>query len=251
MSANIIAAVIITVLSCVCVVLFVILLSGGVLQRMKKEVFRYIKVYNSYLEEPSENDNTKRIQPQMEKEEPAGLPEDPAIPFIPKNVPTRKQDFFADYLKIRKAFSYSPVKVLRQISENSGTGEAGGTTVAKEMTEKLSFETLYRISCLLPEQQLEVLDAIFTDEEKKVLEQYRETVSGEFSVTDFGLYLQGKSKESDDTVYLYTREPEDLGLQAKSEQLRICKDENLCEGFQIVQGNRLYDYGLRSSEMIL
>ena len=84
-----------------------------------------------------------------------------------------------------------------------------------------------------------------------MLEAYKDTVYGEFSVTEFSLWLQGKGKELDDTVYLYTREPEGLGLQAKSEQLQICKDENLCEGFQIVQGNRLYDYGLRSSEMIL
>ena len=84
------------------------------------------------------------------------------------------------------------------------------------------------------------LEEIFSEEEKEVLEQYRESTYGEFSVTEFKLYLQGKGKELDDTVYLYTREPEGLGLQAKSEQLQICKDENLCEGFQIVQGNRLY-----------
>lgn len=252
MSANMIAAVIITVLSCACVVFFVILLSSGVLQKLKKEVFRYIKVYNKYMEGAGtrEPDECAATETQNNPEEVQELPKEPAIPFIAKNVPTQKQDFFADYLKIRSAFSTSPVQVLREIQKQpSGEPETGACI--KELLEKLSFETVYRISCLQSEQQVAVLDEVLSEEEKKVLEQYRATQSFAFSVTEFYSYLRGKCKELDDTVFFYTRNPESLGLQAKSEQLKICQDEKLCEGFQILQGNRLYDYGLRSSEITL
>ena len=250
MSANMIAAVIITVLSCVAVVFFVVLLSSGVLQRLKKEVFRYIKVYNAYLEEAATKDEEKAEDTDLRiKEETIGLPADPAIPFIAQNAPMQKQDFFADYLKIRSAFQANPVQVLKEFpKENPSVGNA---TLYNEMLNKLSFDSVYKISCLQEEQQKEVLREVFTEEERVVLTEYEETLTYPFSVTEFVLYLKAKSREADDTVYLFAREPERLGVTPTSEQLKLCRDENLCEGFQVMQGNRLYDYGLRSSEMIL
>lgn len=249
MSANMIAAVIVTVLSCVAVVFFVVLLSTGVLQRLKKEVFRYIKVYNAYLEEAvaEESKETAYTDLRGKEEENVGIPADPAIPFIAKNAPMQKQDFFADYLKIRSAFQDNPARVLKDFPKASVSGEQ--VTLYRTMQEKLSFDIVYKISCLQEEQQLEVLREVFSEEEREILDQYEVSLSFPFSVTEFVLYLKAKSRELDDTVYLFTREPEHLGLSANSEQLQICKDENLCEGFQIMQGNRLYDYGLRSSEM--
>lgn len=248
MSANMIAAVIITVLSCVAVVFFVVLLSSGVLQRLKKEVFRYIKVYNTYLEESAAKEEGATTYTDLRiKEESVGIPADPAIPFIAKNAPMQKQDFFADYLKIRSAFQANPARVLKEFPKESVSGEQ--VTRYRQMLEKLSFDTVYKISCLQEEQQKEVLREVFSEEERMILEQYEASLVYPFSVTEFVLYLKAKSRELDDTVYLFTREPESLGLSATSEQLQICKDENLCEGFQIMQGNRLYDYGLRSSEM--
>ncbi len=249
MSANMIAAVIITVLSCVAVVFFVVLLSSGVLQRLKKEVFRYIKVYNAYLEEAvaKENEETTYTDLRRKEEETVGIPADPAIPFIAKNAPMQKQDFFADYLKIRSAFQENPARVLKEFPKEFASGEK--VTQYKEMQEKLSFDTVYKISCLQEEQQKEVLREVFSEEERAILDQYEASLLFPFSVTEFVLYLKAKCRELDDTVYLFAREPERLGLSATSEQLKLCKDENLCEGFQIMQGNRLYDYGLRSSEM--
>lgn len=250
MSANMIAAVIITVLSCVAVVFFVVLLSSGVLQRLKKEVFRYIKVYNAYLEEAAAKDEEKAKDTDLQiKEEAIGLPADPAIPFIAKNAPMQKQDFFADYLKIRSAFRANPAQVLKDFPKENPS--AGNVAWYREMLDKLSFDSVYKISCLQEEQQKEVLREVFSEEEREVLDAYVESLSYPFSVTEFVLYLKAKSREADDTVYLFAREPENLGVTPTSEQLKLCKDENLCEGFQVMQGNRLYDYGLRSSEMIL
>lgn len=251
MSANMIAAVIITVVSCIVVVLAVLLLSSGVLQRLKKEVFRYIKVYNKYMEEATSSEEKEDVIAVTQKnEETFGLPKDPAIPFIAKNVPTQQKDFFADYLKIRNAFRGSAASALRKLPACSEQELALGTCV-DEILQKLSFENVYKISCLQAEKQLEVLKAIFTEHEQEILEHYLAESVSVFSVTEFYCYLQGKSKELDQTVYLYSGYPEGLGIQATSEKLIICKDENLCEGFQIIQGNRLYDYGVRSSEMSL
>ena len=147
MSANMIAAVIITVLSCVAVVFFVVLLSSGVLQRLKKEVFRYIKVYNAYLEEAAAKDEEKAKDTDLQiKEEAIGLPADPAIPFIAKNAPMQKQDFFADYLKIRSAFRANPAQVLKDFPKENPS--AGNVAWYREMLDKLSFDSVYKISCL-------------------------------------------------------------------------------------------------------
>lgn len=251
MSANMIAAVIITVISCAVVIFAVVLLSSGVLQKLKKEVFRYIKVYNKYMEETSEAEtNARETTDSVKTEEEFGLPKDPAIPFIAKNVETQKKDFFADYVKIRSAFRNSAASALRNLPAFSDSDIVLGVCV-DGILQKLSFDSVFRISCLQPEKQLAVLNEIFSETEQEVLTRYTEENGPVFSVTEFYSYLQGKSKELDQTVYLYSREPDALGIQAKSDQLIICKDEELCEGFQIVQGNRLYDYGLRSSEITL
>ena len=251
MSANMIAAVIITGISCVVVIFAVILLSSGVLQKLKKEVFRYIKVYNKYMEEASVTEaNTGATKDEEKSEDFFELPKDPAIPFIAKNAETQKKDFFADYVKIRSAFRNSAASALRNLPTLSDSEIALGVCV-DGILQKLSFDSVYRISCLQPEKQVSVLKEIFSETEQEVLKQYTEENEGVFSVIGFYSHLQGKSKELDRTVYLYSREPEELGIQAKSDQLIIRKDEELCEGFQIVQGNRLYDYGLRSSEITL
>ncbi len=251
MSANMIAAVIITVISCAVVIFAVILLSSGVLQKLKKEVFRYIKVYNKYMEEAVASEQNMEKSVETERTEAVSeLPKDPAIPFIARNVETQKKDFFADYIKIRSAFQNSAASALRKLPELSEEEASMGICV-DELVQKLSFESMYRISCLQPEKQLQVLKEILSEKEWNLLEQYREETGVVFSVTEFYSYLQGKSKEFDRKVYLYSREPKELGIQANSEQLQICRDEMLCEGFQIIQGNRLYDYGLRSSEITL
>lgn len=249
MSANMLAAVIITVISCIVVVFVVMLLSSGVLQRLKKEVFRYIKVYNKYMDEASVSEQKDEPENSVEKhEESVGVQSEPAIPYIAKNVPTQKSDFFADYMKIRSAFRGSVSEALRKLPANS---EDSLAACIGEMLQKLSFESVYRISCLQTEKQLAVLKGIFSEKEQMVLEQYLAESTSMFSVTEFYGYLQGKGKELDQTVYLYSADPESLGIKPASERLKICKDENLCEGFQIIQGNRLYDYGVRSSEMSL
>lgn len=250
MSANMIAAVIIAIISCVVVILAVVFLSSGVLQKLKKEVFRYIKVYNKYMEEASVKESVAEENvSSLNEEDTFGIPKDPAIPFIAKNASMQKKDFFADYVKLRNAFDKDATQALQNIPEFSKEEIAMGMCV-DSMLEKLSFESVYQISCLQQEKQLLVLNEIFSQTEQEILKMYTEE-RGACSVTEFYTYLQGKSKELDRMVYVYSGQPERLGIQEESEQLKICRDENLCEGFQIIIGNRLYDYGVRSSEMTL
>lgn len=252
MTGNMIAAVILTVFACALALLLVQSIGTAVMQKLKKEVFSYIKVYNKHLKEETGSDTeVSGKETAVEKTlEEKRMPADPAIPFIAKSEPIQKKDFFSDYLVIRSAFCHNAVQALQRLPKQTEE-EREYVLCVNNILEKLSFEVMYRLSCLKPEQQLSVLEEILTSMERTILARYVQEQREVFDITAFHLFLKEQSKAFDATIYVYARNPESLGIKETPERLRLCEDTKLCEGFYIVQGNRLYDYGVRSSEITL
>lgn len=253
MTVQMVASVIITGISCLLVLLLVLFIGSAVLKKLKKEVFCYIKLYNRHLEE---GEGTKTHPDAADKRETDGAEQthfqqaEPAIPFIAKSEPMRNADFFLDYLTIRNAFCQSAAEALRELPVQSEEDKSYAACINR-LLEKLSFEVVYQLSCQRCEWQEAVLEELLSPEEKEVLNKYRMEQPGTFDITAFSLFLKEQSRALDATVYVYAREPQRLGIRANTELLQLCKDENMCEGFFIMQGNRLYDYGVRSSEITL
>lgn len=253
MTEQIVASVIITVISCLLVLLLVLFIGSAVLQKLKKEVFCYIKLYNRHLEEGKGTIESLDAADGKEAEGAAKLRQkqaEPAIPFLAKSEPMRNAGFFLDYLTIRNAFCQSAAKALRELPVQSEEDKNYAACISR-LLEKLSFEVVYQLSCQRCEWQEAVLEEILSPEEKEVLNKYRMEQTGAFDITAFSLFLKEQSRALDATVYVYAREPQSLGIRANTELLQLCKDEKICEGFFIMQGNRLYDYGVRSSEIMM
>lgn len=252
MDVLMIAAVLVSLAACVLVFLFIMFLAGSVTGRLKKEVFRYIKVYNEELGEREPGVTEETIAADEEENAATAVSiaeENLAIPYIAKSSATQKKDFFSDYLSIRAAFREDMLKVIRSIPEQNADDKKERHLV-KRMLDKLTFEIVYKISCLLSEDQLSVLQTVFLADEYSYLENYRENRTGEFSVAEFQAFLNCRRKELDDTIYVHVREPEFYDANQLGNKVVLCKDEELLEGFQIIQGTKLYDFGVRNAELI-
>jgi len=252
MDVMVIAAIVVCIVACILVFLFLLFLAGSVMGRLKKEVFRYIKVYNSELDDTKRSPKPDPVEKEVAKETVNGLEfseENLAIPFVAKSSATQKKDFFSDYLAIRSAFRNDLVKAVRSIPEQNSEEKAERHLVNR-MLEKLTFEVVYKISCLLSEDQLSVLQTIFLADEYNYLEAYRKERDTLFSAAEFQAFLKTRRKELDDTIYVYVREPEYYDANQLGSKVVLCRDEELMEGFQIIQGTRLYDFGVRNAELI-
>ena len=248
MTGLMIVTLVVALLACGAVFVIVDVLAGGIIKQMKKEVFRYVKQYNEHMQAGTAIQGEAKVQASSAMEGVRMKEETLPVPFLPSVRPMRKQDFFRDYRKLRELFDNDMGKVIQQIPQKTQEETAAYAVYAK-MLESLSFDTLYEISSLTSENQLAVLRDVFGQEECAVLEQYLAETEQEFDCAQFHTYLKSKKAECDDTIYCYVGKGS-KAVQAADAKLELCVDEELCEGFQLLHGNLLYDYGVRSSELM-
>lgn len=247
MTGLMIVTLIVSLLACIAVFVVVDSLANSVLKRMKKEVFRYIKQYNEQMQK---DEGQAQSLEETAATATAVLPEAEdalAIPFVPKAQPMQKKDFFRDYRKVRDIFRAHPEQVIEQIPAQD---ESIGVRyrLVTGILDKLSFDNLYEICCLASEKQLLVLEDILEEDEKTIVSEYCDNVDSIFDCAKFHTYLKNKQAEYDDTIYCFAGTQEGMKKSA-DERVKPCTDKEVLEGFQLLHGGYLYDYGVRSSEL--
>lgn len=222
---------------------------------IRDNVVCQIQTYDSLLQE--KESELQLVKNRIEAEKAAALKErkvekhfaqSPADIFLPPDVAFRSIDFYTDYKKIKNSFMFDKEKVLHEVQRiMEENGDTERHRVLAGLLDKLSFESIYRLSVLHGEEQLEVILEIISEEEKAVLEEF---LAGEeeFNILSFYQWLNVQQKCSDTTVRILTSEKE-AGYDF-ADGVKIQYDMNLCEGFQIRTGTRLYDYGVRNNELI-
>lgn len=246
MTGLMIITLIVALFACVAVFVVVDSLANGVMKRMKKEVFRYIKQYNEQMQ--NETGQVEAVA-EMAVTSTAVLPDEEklAIPFVPKAQPMQKKDFFRDYRKVRELFHEQPEQVIEQIPAQDEKNSVRYRLVSG-ILDKLSFDNLYEICCLSSEKQLLVLEDILDEEEKTIFSEYCDNMDSIFDCAKFHVYLKNKQAEYDDTIYCFTGM--EAGLEKNTDKrVKPCTDHAVLEGFQLLHGGYLYDYGVRSSEL--
>lgn len=247
MTGLMIVTLLVAVVSCGAVFVLVDMLATGIMKRMKKEVFRHIKQYNQLLD-GEVADSRKQVADVKQENVCYVKDENLAVPFLPSVRPMRKADFFSDYRKIREVFCHRPEEIVKEIQHTQERENVSQYVMSGSILEKLSFEVLYMISEVSSEKQLAILEEILDEREREVLSAYRESTTRPFDCTEFHMYVKNLRLACDDTVYCFVAP----GQSGQSEQLSQCKlieEESLCEGFQLLHKNLLYDYGLRKSEI--
>jgi|GEM_PF-566994 len=174
--------------------------------------------------------------------------------FLPASAEYICTDFSEDYGKLKKKFSCDKVKIFEEIKKlqlNSQEADKADPlesgSVIDGILEKLSFDSIFKLSVLEGQEQVSIIEQILEGKEKVYLEDFlRQDL--EFESSKFYHWLQMKKLIQDKTVYIKTSDEDNAGERPNGVIFEY--DSNLCEGFQIRVGNKLYDYGVRKCELI-
>ena len=231
------------------IVLHGLAVSAGI--RIRADMVKLLGSYDRIIEEKSRE--IRRLQKELEAAEakraapvevrppvPAAERTAPAAVPIPEAAEYRHTALGGSYETIRDHFALSGqerqdlVELVAQRESGTRRGAA-----AAALRAALSYETVYRMALLAPEEQLRILDTSLSDEDWTLLRDFcGERGDAEFSVTRFCDWLEERSMlESGEVRVRDSRETSPDG------QPRIC------EGVQIMAGGRLYDYSINESEI--
>lgn len=146
------------------------------------------------------------------------------------------------YRWVRANFDRAPEEVLAELPDDADS--RGGP--AGELLAKLDYDSVYQLSTLPENEQLEVLSQVLSEEETVLLEDYNSAHS-HFDCIAFYDYLQSRAAEEPKAVCL--RVSPTAARKEYPERVRVIVDEDICEGFQVETSNLLYDYSIKMKEM--
>lgn len=147
------------------------------------------------------------------------------------------------YCKIRENFSFSLGEILSGLKEkeNSETGRA------EKLLNAIDYDTIYRLSTLPGQQQIEILRESLSESEHKLLNAYLAN-NKRFSALEFYHYIKMLAEQEYKGIRL--RVPESVAAKrTKEDGVEIIPDDGICEGFQIEEGNIIYDYCIKTREL--
>ena len=140
------------------------------------------------------------------------------------------------YLKIRE-------ELLAAVS--GAAREMGGT--AARLLECLDYDTVYRLSTMFPEEQINILRETLPAEGITLLEAYIER-NRTFCALRFYDHLQALADAEPKPIRL--RVPAGMvPVQMMRAGVEIIPDEEICEGFQMEADRVLYDYCIKAKEL--
>ena len=157
---------------------------------------------------------------------------------VPTAAAYRAAAFGQGYGTIRDQFRLSAEEeqyIVDQVLEEMEDVSAGRGKQAAHLREQLSFDTVFRMAQLPSDEQLELLDSSLEDEDWTLLRDYWEAHDDKpFDVMAFCNWL-------------------DVLVQLEGEAVVIRGEDSIggqiCEGIQVIAGNRLYDYSIKEKEI--
>lgn len=250
MQGSMIAAIIILMFACLFTLFMVYSIASSIQKKLKKEVFRYIKIFNQYVEKEQEvKSEVAATSLDVKETEPVRLSEvSLPIPYIPKVQPMQNKEIFDDYMIIRRAFQFDINQMIDNLTRKIEPDIEKEEKVIRGILEKLSFENVYKISILQPEEQRGLLMEIFDAEEVECLHRYEENREGPFDCIYFVTCLKNRIRQMKRTIYVHTN-TDFMMSKNHHERVCFCKDDKICEGFQIYYGDCMYDYGILKSDL--
>lgn len=169
--------------------------------------------------------------------------------FLPPNAEYINNDFSSDYKHIKESFEFDKERVNKDITELCSKQQDNEETysVVSEIMEKLSFDSIFALSALEGNEQIEIIQQVLNENEKNILEEFISDNTS-FDCTRFYHWLDLKRSSLDKSIRVLSGDNNQW--EGLPENARFILDTNLCEGYQIRVGNKLYDYGIRKCELL-
>lgn len=233
----------------VLIVLHSLAVSAGV--RIRADMVKLLQSYDRVIEVKSAQ--IKQLQQELEAaprpgaavtvvQPAAEMEEGRKVISVPEAAEYRHAAFGGSYGVIRDCFFLSErdrqllAEQVRQEERGTPRGAAAGA-----LRQSLSYDTVFRMAMLSPEEQLRLLDTSLSDNDWLLLRDFCEEqkAGGEdFSVTRFCDWLEEISAL------------EGGGIQIRGSGAAGPDGGGpVCEGVQILAGGRLYDYSINEREI--
>lgn len=224
--------------------------------KVRSDMLRMLRSYDRLLE--SKSNEIRRLQEEceaLERTRAAGQPlpkqeaetSAPAAATVslPAAASYRTASFGSSYAAVKESFRMSEEQkdaLVRQVCADGGAGGAQRGALAARLRQQLGFELVFRLSQMSADQQLELLDGSLGDEEWTLLRDYC-ALDGDqpFDVTKFCDWLDAIAMlETDEVAVVDGQSAASLGEDGRGA---------ICEGIQIIAGNKLYDYSIGEREI--
>lgn len=154
------------------------------------------------------------------------------------------EDFVKLYHRIGETFRFDAQEII-SFARGLCTGQTEELQVLNEIAQHFSFHNLYEISTLPVKEQKQILTEVLTPQENLILQEYCECT--EFiGVSKFLLWVEERRKACPGQIVIRTGEAglyRQLEAEANADFL-VEQEQGICDGFVIMQGDRLYDYSI-------
>lgn len=205
--------------------------------QVKRSFLRQIEVFDRIYEEKSEN--LRRIQDQLEREKnnivkrqdetgrktvtQTSLPKGSAVDIPAARLISR--DFSENYRYVKDHFHVDLDAAMERVQETEiSPQEENRCRLLFQLRDQLSFDVIYRLSSLNADQQEQILREALSKEECLILDEYLQR-EGKMDAAGFADYVES-------CCFLNNTQP------------MVYTDGGICEGFQILQNGRVYDYSI-------
>lgn len=155
---------------------------------------------------------------------------------LPAAAGYRGEELPGAYRLLREKFGFD----AKAASEAAGKAAGKGlkACAGAGLLEELGFEARYRLATLPEEAQEEILREALGEEGAGELEEFLSEEPG-FDLPRFLGWLEARARAGDPAVRVRGSDPGAPGY-----------DPEICEGFQVSCGNRLYDYSIQKRELV-
>lgn len=108
-----------------------------------------------------------------------------------------------------------------------------------KLSNELSIDTIYELCLYSPKEQLDFFENTLVDDDKEVFHYYLDTITNTFSTIEFYDWLRNFALNI----------PKDYVIRTSESNNTSNYEPSICEGVQIVTGNRLYDFSISKRDI--
>lgn len=148
-----------------------------------------------------------------------------------------------DYRTIRQVSEYTPEKAL-DCTRNQMTDSA--PEIRKDYSgvlQKLTMDAVYELASLEPGQQETILRETLSPQQSVILDDYLAEDGKRFDAVGFFSFVKQMNEICGTDFIIKTGNMEDDG-RILPDGTKLKYDESICEGSQVIYGNKLYDYSI-------
>lgn len=163
-----------------------------------------------------------------------------------KAVNYKNINFESEYKRVKEAIDTNKREIIYEvINQEKMRPSYSYIDLANHIRDRFSFDTIFNLSTLSPEEQIAVLRATLLGGETVVLDNYleEECRQSEFDAVNFFGHIEQLTKIFDKKYYVMTGWKFD-SFEDISENVVTVYDSGICEGIKVMHENRIYDYSI-------